>query len=347
MRDFEEQIRLNDVHHARAESPALEGAAARAIEDAFRTLVESRYFYQKVTVDLSGVDAAVKKSVDEAQVKATTPGAGVGRAIGRREIPIPATPDRLDALHGEIEKRPWRLCTRHMGDTAQAAEISSRVLGGQGPGAPIEEMLIKFYLPAVQLACPSRCKTRTTFIALVSSRDSTFGSPFPRHGTSGREQIFVPMYRCEVCRHAIHTVLVWRTGLRLHLCGFSPRRELSLGTSLPAPLLAILNDAEQAVAEGDTFAAFYHLRTMLEHYMKGRLGMPLGDAIRGDELVAKHNETLAKEMASVLPSLGVAYEKLSKWLHSRTGEPDDYRAQKGAICKHIEVLSALSEPPAL
>jgi hypothetical protein len=83
---------------------------------------------------------------------------------------------------------------------------------------------------------------------------------------------------------------------------------------VPEHLVPILNDSDQAVAEGDTFAGFYHLRTMLEHYLKIRLGIPIAQQIRGDELIAKHHETLLPAVTAMLPSLTTAWETKIKLL---------------------------------
>jgi hypothetical protein len=340
--DYEEQIALQGTLISRPESPALEGAAAEAIEEAFRELIERRYLYQKLTVDLGRVDAAVKQAVDEATMRASTPGAGA--AGGFISQPIPASPKRLAELRSEIEKRPWWLVTRHVGDNPRSAEIHRMArLGGQPLGTQAHEMNLMFYLPAVQLRCPGRCKRNGTFIALVSSSDSGFDSPYPRQGNTGTEQIFVPIYRCEMCRETIYTILIRRGGLRLHLCGFAPRREPSASKPVPEPLVPILSDADQAVAEGDTYAGFYHLRTMLEHYLKTRLGIAISQQFRGDELIAKHYKMLLPAVAGVVPSVAVAWERLSYWLHTRTGEAEDYQTQRDAICRHIDVLNALGE----
>lgn len=342
--NFEEEIALQGMMISRPESPALEGAAAKAIEEAFRELIERRYLYQKLTVDLAEVDAAVKKAIDEATKRAVTPGAGApGGHVSR---PIPASSERLAELRSEIEKRPWRLVTRHVGDNPTSAEIRRTArLGGQPLGTPGDEMNLRFYLPAVQLRCPGRCKGNGTFVALGSSSDSCFDSPYPRQGNIGTEQIFVPIYRCEMCRETIYTILIRRAGLRLHLCGFAPRREQSASERVPELLVPILGDADQAVAESDTYAAFYHLRTMLEHYLKTRLGIAISEQIRGDELIAKHYESVGPALASTLPSVSVAWERLSYWLHTRTGEAENYQVQRNAICKHIEVLEILGEKP--
>jgi hypothetical protein len=76
--NYEEQIALQGTLISRPESPALEGAAANAIEEAFQELIERRYLYQKLTVDFGRIDAAVKQAVDEAMMRASTPS---GRAV--------------------------------------------------------------------------------------------------------------------------------------------------------------------------------------------------------------------------------------------------------------------------
>jgi hypothetical protein len=340
--NYEDQLALQGMLMSRPESPALEDAAAKAIEEAFRELIERRYLYQKLTVDLSPIDEAVKEAIKNATVRAITPGAGSGGGPVLR--PIAATEERLKELRSEIEKRPWQLVTRHTGDNPELARIHRTArLGTQPLETAADDIDLMFYLPAVRLRCAGRCKEGTTFVALVSSSDSGFDSPYPRKTNRGTEQNFIPIYRCEMCRETLYTILIRRTGLRLHLCGFAPRRELLASEPVPEQLVPILNDAEQAVAEGDTFAGFYHLRTMLEHYLKNRLGIPIAQQIRGDELIDKHYATLVPEMTAVLPSLTTAWEKLSCWLHTRTGEVADYRTQRNSICKHIEALRVLGD----
>jgi hypothetical protein len=343
---YDEQLELQRMLPGRPESPALEGEASLAIERSFRELIEGKYLYQKTIVDLAEMDRAIRASVakeeEVAQRAAAVPPIGGGGPV-RVKLPTPVTPARLEELRKEVATRPWRFVTRHQGDNPQAHQIFSvSRIGGQPIGTPLEDVDLSFYLPAVQLRCPARCKGLSTFIALASSATSHFESPFPRRKNGETEQVFFPYYRCEMCRETLYTLLIRRTGLRLHLCGFAPRREPFTSRAVPEALAPILSDAEQAVAEGDIFAGFYHLRTLLEHYLKGRLTIPITTQIRGDELVEKHYASISKELGSVLPSVTVAYERLSESLHSRTGGAEDYKAHREAICKHIEALALLS-----
>jgi hypothetical protein len=59
----------------------LEGDAARAIEGAFRELIEHRYLCQKLIADLRPVDEAVKEAIKDATIRAITPGAAAGGAL--------------------------------------------------------------------------------------------------------------------------------------------------------------------------------------------------------------------------------------------------------------------------
>jgi len=100
-----------------------------------------------------------------------------------------------------------------------------------------------------------------------------------------------------------------------------------------------LSDAEQANAEKDVFGAFYHLRTLLEHILKRRLGLPLDDKIRGDDLIARHYASLPDAWKSVLPSLAAPHTMLSANLHARKGEAEDFGNLRDAICDHFDMLA--------
>ena len=341
--NLNEQLGLQRSYTSRRESPLLEAAAAKAIEDAFRELLEVRYLYQKATVNLDSVEEAIKPLVTP------PPDDFLGRYV-----PFEAAnqwkqrlPGHLKALRAEIEQRPWYPTTRHQGDNPRYREILRIAQTGGVPlGTPDERMPVPFYYPQIEIGC-ANCKQTTLFAAHASTYGFSLEGFYPKYGTKGTEQIYGPLYRCERCRTMLHTILVQRIGLRLHLCGFAPRREPFASRVVPEALKRILADADQAVAEGDVFAGFYHLRTLLEHYLKRRLGLALSDQQRGEDLIEKHYAALPVEWRSVLPSASTAYSSLSERLHARTGNAADFDALKDDVCRHMELLATLeSKNPA-
>ena len=80
---------------------------------------------------------------------------------------------------------------------------------------------------------------------------------------------------------------------------------------------------------------------MLERYLKAKLEMPLKRQIRGDELSEQYYALLEPGIKGLLPSVSTAWENLSEYLHTRTGDTKDYQKQRGDICKHIEIVAAL------
>jgi len=239
--------------------------------------------------------------------------------------------------------RPWELETHHQGDNPMHFPIfASANVGGQPVGTPLHEMQIHFYAPAVQLECAT-CKTDRTFIALQSSRQFNLENPYPRSSKGKTEQVYTLYYRCEGCRQLIHAVLVRRDGLRLHLCGFAPRRLRKSTRSVPKQLEPILNDAVDATAEGDLYGGFYHLRTLVEHFAKLKLNVPLETRERGEDLLAKYTKTILPSLAASLPSLTSSYDFLSKRIHARVGSADEFDDQVRAICDHIEGVVLLEK----
>lgn len=304
----------------RPESPSLERTARLAIEAAFSEVVSGKLLYQKVAVDLSGLPAALKA-------------AGVA-----------ATPKQLSSLEEEVAIRPWELETHHQGDKALHLPIFATAnVGSQPIGTPLHKMQIHFYAPAVQLQCAT-CKAERTFIALQSSRQFNLENPYPRSSSQGwTEQVYTLYYRCEVCRKFLYAVLVRRERLRLHLCGFAPRRLQTSVRSVPKSLQPILNDATNAVAEGDLHGGFYHLRTMIEHFAKLRLQTPLDSRERGEDLLQRYYATVPSNLKSSLPSLTKSYDTLSKNIHARAGTIEDFQSHVTAVCDHIQGLEFLSK----
>ena len=112
---------------------------------------------------------------------------------------------------------------------------------------------------------------------------------------------------------------------------------------MPKQLEPILNDATNAVAEGDLYAGFYHLRTMVEHFAKLKLNTPSDARERGEDLLARYSKTLPASLAGTLPSLAATYDSLSKRMHARSGSADEFNAQLQVVCDHIEGAALLGK----
>jgi hypothetical protein len=274
MSNEDDEIKIQHALPGRPESPALERTARLAIEAAFAEVVSNKLLYQKVKLNLSGLPSALTAA--KAKVNA----------------------EQLSSLEHEITVRPWELETRHLGDQAQHLPIFAAAnVGGQPVGTPLHEMHIHFYAPSVQLQCPV-CKAGRTFIALVASKQFNLEDPYPRTSAQASiEQVYTIYYRCEACRKFIYAVLVRREGARLHLCGFAPRRVQSAIRSVPKSLEPILIDATNSVAEGDLFAGFYHLRTLIELFAKLRLETPVDSRERGEDLLARYYKSIPPKLA--------------------------------------------------
>lgn len=320
MSGLDDELTIQHGMIGRPESPTLERTARLAIESAFSEAVSKKLLYQKVAVDLSELPVALKAAK------------------------VMPTADQLSLLQQEVATRPWELETHHQGDKALHLPIFAATnVGGQPVGTPLHEMHIHFYAPAVQLRCAT-CKADRTFIALQSSRQFNLENPYPRLSTQGwTEQVYTLYYRCEGCRKFMHAVLVRRERLRLHLCGFAPRRLQTSVRSVPKSLEPILNDATNAVAEGDLYGGLYHLRTLIEHFAKLRLQTPVDSRERGEDLLERYHATIPSSLKSSLPSLTTSYDTLSRYIHARAGTVEDFQSHMAAVCDHIQGLESLSK----
>ncbi|HPA21321.1 MAG TPA: hypothetical protein PLU30_26495 [Verrucomicrobiae bacterium] len=312
-----DEIELQHTLPGREASPCFERTVRLAVERAFKDLLETKNLYQKVDVDLNALPQAL-----------TAEGVDIAR-------------NGVEAYNREARLRPWAIETHHQGDNRATTGVMFNAGGISQPlGTPVEEMSLHFLVPSLRLNCPT-CKDKTTFEALCSSRQSGFASPYPRTNDGKIEQVFTFFYRCVSCRAFLYTTLTHRRELRIQLCGFAPRRQLECRIKADKELRPIAEDACNAFLEGDIFGGFYHLRTFVEHHIRRRLKIPIGQQIRGDELTARYNSSLPEPLKAAIPSLSPVYDELSGHLHSRTGTPEDFTRIEQSINDHLAALRTL------
>lgn len=295
----------------RVESPAIELAMQEAISVAMVDLLSAKGLYQNVRVDSTACSEH---------------------------------PETEEELRREFSKRPWEPVSMGHADSMADREISSYAgLGGETLGTPADKMRLHFPLPDIETWC-TECRKATAHASTLASRNASFGKQFPILGEQ-TIQVFIPYYICSLCRKQILVFLIRRKGYALQLCGRSDRLHVDVPRVIPKRHRQIFEDALGAVAENDVAAGFYHLRTIIEHYMKHSLSIDVGEQIRGDDLCAQYKGSLDPRMSSGMPSLSLVYETCSAHMHARTGTPKDFATQCAAVTGHLEAKDLFVKYP--
>ncbi len=243
----------------------------------------------------------------------------------------------------EFRSRPISPISRGEGDDQKMQAGRS----GVSPlGAPDEERDAGFYLPNIAADC-GRCKKSTTFLSMQCSGRVYFQDPYPLQ-SADTEQVFNLYYRCATCRNVYIVFQVFRKGLKLQLTGRSvPFRPVIAG-EWPKEIREIVEDAYLAAAEGDLCAAFYHLRTAIEFYLKKQLNLPVTKKIDGNELCDQYNAQVDDRLKMGFPTFGPMYTELSAGLHSRKVGPDQFTKLCQDFLAHLkakELFSQYSQQP--
>lgn len=300
------------THRGRPQSPAVELAMQEAIGEALAELLSTKGLYQKTEVDSEVLAGYSNKSAEF------------------RTSGFP-----MQALVAEFRKRPWHpISMNHGPRNDNGLSALHALMRSAAVGTSDDEMPLNFPLPDIEHWC-DQCGKTTAHGSMNVSFMYGLGSPFPKLADS-TEDLFVLCYQCSLCRKQETVFLVKRLGYRLQLCGRSQRLMVNVPKEVPKEFRDIYSDAVSAVCENDVAAGFYHLRTLLEHYMKKCLKMPLDQQTRGDELAARYKSTLDSRMSGGIPSLGTIYEKASGFMHSRTGNEADFQKLVGDFAGHLK-----------
>jgi hypothetical protein len=261
----------------RAESPAIEHAFQDECSRLLKELFESKGLYQNVRINES-IFAS-----------------------------LPAD------FQAEFKKRPIAAHSRGEGDDNP---LGPRFGGGTQPlETPHDEMEVGFYLPNINLDC-HKCTRAATFLSMTCSARNIFADPYPLIADE-TEQVFSAYYRCALCRKAYVVFQVRRTGLKFQLTGRSAPFRPTIAKEWPKSIVQIVTDAFVASAEGDIPAAYYHLRTAAEFYLKDELHIPVTQKMEGADLCERYNAIIDARLKSGFPSFITMYTELSEGLHTR------------------------------
>jgi len=299
-----------DSHIGRAQSPDIEYAIQDELSAKLRDLLETRGIYQNISVSEASLQSFADEEYSHQQLVA------------------------------EFRKRPFFPCSRGEGNDGNVSDYVGR-LGNDPLGTAHDEMTLSFYLPNIHTEC-FECKKETTFLSMICSGEPRFGGPYPiiREDT---EQVYHLFYRCGNCRNQYLAFLVLRRGLKIQLTGRSTPFRPKLGSEWPKSIREIVYDANAAASENDLPAAYYHLRTAVEFYIKSELGIDVTVKLDGTELCDKYNATLDDRLKQGFPSLAGIYALLSGGLHSRNVSQEEYDKQFNDILNHLKAKALFSE----
>jgi hypothetical protein len=221
-------------------------------------------------------------------------------------------------LTQKFEKQPWL--------PLQKAQNSEPVNG------------FTFRFPNVWNFC-SQCDARTPFnLNLDQERPFTtqFSAP-PRKATF---QVLCLPLQCQGCKSDPILFMVTRKGLKLTLTGRSEFEEVKAPEYIPKAQRKYYSQARIAFNSGQILPALFMLRTLIEQFMRSVIN---DDAIRGDELCKKYNETLPEDFKRRFPSFAEIYGTLSDAIHRAAEDPPLFEEQLDRISRHFEAKSVFDK----
>jgi Zn finger protein HypA/HybF involved in hydrogenase expression len=284
------------------------------ISDALKSLLQESYLYRNKHIDIIPAVEAAEEGVDAERVKRT------------------------------LERRPWLPVSHNQGFTAGEIRTMAAASAGIQPiGTPLEELKLSFEIPTIHTWCP-KCKA----ITLHDSIPHLDCSPYHLNPEAIAEPLGVQNFlfnmQCQQCKSPPTTFMVRREFLKIQLTGRSHPFIPKPPDEIPDSLKKIFVDATGAASCGDTFGAFYHLRTLMEHHMKSELGIATDTKLEGDALCERYNKAIDLTVAERC-SLTEAFATCAKNLHNRTGEIEDYEKIRDAIITHFKLKQTLQRLP--
>jgi len=295
----------------RPQSPKTELLMQELIYDVLNGLMAESYLYRSCRIDLS----AILSLADE---QWTT-----------------------EVLRKEFEVRPWVPYSQNRGFTTGECHCLEHVGHGGGSAGEPANSGLAFIIPTVKTWC-FKCRDITVHDSIPHIAFSPYHLNPEAIAEPVGTQNFLFNMMCHECKSPPTTFMVRREFLKVQLCGRSHPFLPSPPAEIPKAVHDIYTDAVGAAACGDISGAFYHLRTFMEHYMKGELGVALALKIEGDELCDRYNQKIDPVLRERC-SLKLAFDKCSSNLHNRTGSLAEYEITLEAICAHFQLKQTLQK----
>jgi hypothetical protein len=148
-------------------------------------------------------------------------------------------------------------------------------------------------------------------------------------GHNGTIQVFVFSYLCQSCKSVPEVFLVRRDGSKLTLSGRTPMEHIDVPKDIPKSVKEYYSGALVAYQSGQTLAANFLLRTLIERFSIDKVG----DV---DKPAEEYTKRLPQDFKERFPSLSDFYKKLSDDIHKAEGSAELFEDSRTKIIKHFE-----------
>lgn len=192
-------------------------------------------------------------------------------------------------------------------------------------GANIHDERLPIRVPTVRTYC-DRCSEVLPF-----NPTEMDGSALGLEPDSS--QVFSIPLECQGCKGFVVVFMVTRLGLKLTLSGRSVIEKVQSPPFIPKAHRRWYSGAIIAHRTGQSLAALFLLRTLIEQHMRVASG---SEKSRGAELAEAYNRKLPSELKSWAPSLGTEYDRLSEALHAAREDNELFEQSLEMVEKHFD-----------
>lgn len=146
-------------------------------------------------------------------------------------------------------------------------------------------------------------------------------------------QVFAVSYLCQSCRTTPEVFIVRRERFKLTLCGRAPIENASVPNDIPKAVRRFFSGAIVAHQSGQTLAAIFLLRCLIEQWARIATATPHGHA---DQAIDSYMNLLPEDFKARFPSLRDYYGKLSLDIHAVVGSSELFSEACQVLRNHFE-----------
>jgi hypothetical protein len=157
----------------------------------------------------------------------------------------------------------------------------------------------------------------------------------------GTQQAFLLAYQCQSCKRTPELFLIRRRGLKLTNEGRSPIERVDVPPFVPDSVQRFFGGAIVAYQSGQTLAAVFLLRTLVEQWARSASGSKKEQA---DQVMEDYMATLPDDFKNRFLSIRTLYGELSVDIHNATGSAELFERARTQITQHFEVRRMFGLP---